>query len=329
MKYKVLIQATKKWKTRKLLHNEIKRVMMSSGVFTEVIIDTITYDKGKPKIKDGKIDHNWYEKNISYTAKAMGYNHTMFNFSMREGRDWKIENIVRGVNIKDQDNFGESWVRSDEYSLIRLKDGKKVKRYIKTVLHEVGHELKNKGLTNLLIHDFDKNERFSDIEDFYLQLRQNKMNQIQTLKEKISQLIRQYLFVGFGLLPVVKRKVDLVLEEMELLGYPMRIVEGYRSIERQNKLYSQGRSTNGLIVTNAKGGESLHNYGVAVDLVFKKEGYNATIRQWETFGVIAEKHGFEWGGRWKNFIDKPHIEMKLGYSLKDFQNQTVDYLKFN
>ena len=58
MKYKILIQATKKWKTRKNLHNEIKNVMMSSGAFTEVIIDTITYDKGKPKINSGKIDHD-------------------------------------------------------------------------------------------------------------------------------------------------------------------------------------------------------------------------------------------------------------------------------
>lgn len=44
------------------------------------------------------------------------------------------------------------------------------------------------------------------------------------------------------------------------------ITEGFRSIEHQHKLYSQGRATPGSIVTNAKGGYSYHNYGLAFDI---------------------------------------------------------------
>lgn len=129
--------------------------------------------------------------------------------------------------------------------------------------------------------------------------------------------------------PAVERRVVSIISDMERLGLPVRLVQGYRSIEEQNKLYAQGRTTAGTIVTNAKGGESFHNYGVAVDFVFRKQGYNATDAQWELLGKTGEKYGFSWGGRWKGFIDKPHFEITLGYSLKDFQTGKVDYSKFN
>ena len=45
------------------------------------------------------------------------------------------------------------------------------------------------------------------------------------------------------------------------------IVSGYRSSAEQNALYAQGRTTAGPIVTNAKGGQSAHNVGMAIDFV--------------------------------------------------------------
>jgi peptidoglycan L-alanyl-D-glutamate endopeptidase CwlK len=115
---------------------------------------------------------------------------------------------------------------------------------------------------------------------------------------------------------------------MEMFGLPMRMTEGYRSGVRQNELYAQGRTKFGKIVTNAKAGESLHNYGVAADFVFRKQGYDATNDQWLAFASVAERHGFEWGGAWNEFVDRPHIQMMKGYKLKDFQNKLVDYNKF-
>ena len=126
------------------------------------------------------------------------------------------------------------------------------------------------------------------------------------------------------LLPLVKRKVDAVLVDMEMLGHTMRVTQGFRSIEEQNKLYGQGRTYPGKIITNAKGGESYHKYGVAADFVFRKEGYDASPALWQTFAAIGKKHGFEWGGDWKGgFVDMPHLEMRLGYTFKDFQNNLV------
>lgn len=56
-------------------------------------------------------------------------------------------------------------------------------------------------------------------------------------------------------------------EEMCKQQFNILIYEGIRSIQRQDELYTQGRSKSGRIVTNAKGGQSFHNYGFAFDYV--------------------------------------------------------------
>ncbi len=130
------------------------------------------------------------------------------------------------------------------------------------------------------------------------------------------------------LTPLVERMAANVITEMKRLGHEVRIVQGFRSIEEQNRLYAQGRTTPGAIVTRARGGQSFHNYGVAVDFVFRKEGYNATEALWQLLGKVGKAQGFEWGGDWKGFVDRPHFELKLGHTLRDFQDRKVDYNKF-
>lgn len=95
-------------------------------------------------------------------------------------------------------------------------------------------------------------------------------------------------------------------------GYNLRITQGYRSIEQQNELYAQGRTKAGQIVTKAKGGDSLHNYGLAFDVVDKDKGYNV---DWNKIGQIGKDAGLEWGGDWKSFQDRPHFQYTGGYSL--------------
>ncbi len=154
----------------------------------------------------------------------------------------------------------------------------------------------------------------------------------KTLLEKIlnlTKILNSLRYRPKTIQPLVQRQADKIVSEMARLGHPVRIVQGYRSIEEQNRLYEQGRTTAGAIVTNAKGGQSFHNYGVAVDFVFIKEGWNATDTLWQLLGKVGKAQGFEWGGDWQGFVDRPHFEMKLGYSLNDFQNNKVDYNKFN
>lgn len=136
----------------------------------------------------------------------------------------------------------------------------------------------------------------------------------------VSNLVPQ------GMLAKVERTMNLLIRTAKKHGFDLRVTSGWRSFQEQDRLYAQGRTTAGKIVTNAKGGESLHNYGCAFDLADRKKGYNI---DWEKVGKIGESLGFEWGGRWTGFIDRPHFQMTLGYSLKHFQNNKVDYTKFN
>ena len=146
------------------------------------------------------------------------------------------------------------------------------------------------------------------------------------LKAKLA--LSKLLGSKHQLKPLVKRNAQEIVKEMKELGHPVRIVEGYRSMEKQAGYYNQGRTTPGNIITNAKPGQSFHNYGVAVDFVFRKEGYNASKELWETLGTVGKKHGFEWGGDWSGFVDRPHMQYTAGYSLHDFQNGKVDWFLF-
>jgi peptidoglycan L-alanyl-D-glutamate endopeptidase CwlK len=104
-------------------------------------------------------------------------------------------------------------------------------------------------------------------------------------------------------------------------GIDVLITSTYRDGESQNALYEQGRTTKGAIVTNARAGQSFHNWRVAFDFVPIVNGK----AQWDdllTFtrcGMIAESVGLEWAGRWKRFKELAHCQQTFGYSLSDFQ----------
>lgn len=115
---------------------------------------------------------------------------------------------------------------------------------------------------------------------------------------------------------------------MEAVGHPIKVTDDYRSIDEQNELYAQGRTKPGKIVTNAKGGESFHNWRCAFDVVFVAGNTVTYEGPWDTVGKVGEILGLEWGGRWTSFQDRPHFQFTAGYSLEDFQKGRVDERKF-
>lgn len=106
-------------------------------------------------------------------------------------------------------------------------------------------------------------------------------------------------------------------------GYEIIITQGYRTFEEQNELYAQGRTKAGQVVTNARGGESMHNFKCAVDIaVLFPDGdidWDSDDK-YTAIGHLAESIGFEWGGSWTGFKDLPHMQYTFGYSLRDLQN---------
>lgn len=101
----------------------------------------------------------------------------------------------------------------------------------------------------------------------------------------------------------------------------VRITQGLRTFEEQDEMYAQGRTKPGKKITNAKGGQSIHNYGFAVDICMiidnkvaswdtAKDWDNDQIADWYECVKIFARHGWEWGGNWKTFKDMPHFEKR-------------------
>lgn len=95
-------------------------------------------------------------------------------------------------------------------------------------------------------------------------------------------------------------------------NWPVLVTCTYRDNEYQDKLYAQGRTAPGAKVTNARGGQSAHNYRVAFDFVpldaHHKPDWNNTKR-FEEMGALGKSIGLEWGGDFKSIKDMPHFQL--------------------
>ena len=107
-------------------------------------------------------------------------------------------------------------------------------------------------------------------------------------------------------------KVDRVLQTMAAIDAPMMVTGGARTASQQRALYVMGRSKPGKIVTNADGvnRKSQHQRGRAADLCFlTPEGEPTWEGPWDLLGATAEQEGLVWGGTWRSFPDRPHVEL--------------------
>ncbi len=121
------------------------------------------------------------------------------------------------------------------------------------------------------------------------------------------------------LIPSVQPKFTAFYEAangaMKPHGLSVRFISGDRSYEEQTALYAKGRTAPGPKVTNAKAGESFHNFKIAIDLgVFKGKAYLPESPAYSWLGPIGEAVGLEWGGKWKT-PDRPHYQFKTGLTM--------------
>lgn len=124
------------------------------------------------------------------------------------------------------------------------------------------------------------------------------------------------------LLPVVRAKVEKFIALCKGAEIELLITSTYRDNESQDELYAQGRTQPGRIVTNAKGGQSYHNYRCAVDVVPMLNGkpcWDAKNPIWQRVGAYGKAAGLEWAGEWKRFKEYPHFQYTGGLSIKDLQ----------
>lgn len=121
--------------------------------------------------------------------------------------------------------------------------------------------------------------------------------------------------------PIVRVKAEEFIRKCRFAGIDVILTSTYRDDESQNAIYAQGRTASGKIVTNAKGGQSYHNWRVAFDFVPVVGGKAVWNDQelWQKCGVIGESLGLEWAGRWKRFKEMPHFQYTGGLKISDFQ----------
>lgn len=125
--------------------------------------------------------------------------------------------------------------------------------------------------------------------------------------------------------PKVKTLCEKFIASCAKQGIDVLITSTYRDGESQNELYAQGRTKAGKIVTNARAGQSYHNWRCAFDfvpIVNGKAQWN-DVALFTKCGEIAENVGLEWAGRWKKFKEMPHCQYTGGLSLFDFQQGKV------
>jgi peptidoglycan L-alanyl-D-glutamate endopeptidase CwlK len=125
--------------------------------------------------------------------------------------------------------------------------------------------------------------------------------------------------------PIVKIKcqkfLDLCSIAFKDTNIKVILTSTYRDNESQAKLYAQGRTEKGNIVTNAKAGKSYHNYKMAFDFLPTKDGKASwdDIKLWQKCGLLAKEAGLEWGGDWV-YKDMPHAQYTGGLSISQLQN---------
>ena len=136
--------------------------------------------------------------------------------------------------------------------------------------------------------------------------------------------------------PEVQPYALALFEEAAKNGIQIQIVGGTRTYAEQDALYCQGRkisyckgfSTSGAIVTNAKAGESNHNFGIAFDIAIfdgKNPIYNSS--KYDDVGKFGKKLGLEWGGDWSTFRDRPHFQLRPSWAKNLTEAKMLEELR--
>lgn len=108
----------------------------------------------------------------------------------------------------------------------------------------------------------------------------------------------------------------------------VNIIGGLRTYAEQDALYAQGRTRPGNVVTNARGGFSNHNFGIAFDVgLFERNQYLGESPMYKAVGALGEELGLEWGGNWRTLVDQPHFQLRPGWAAELTERQMLAGLR--
>ena len=132
------------------------------------------------------------------------------------------------------------------------------------------------------------------------------------------------------LVPVCKDRAERFLNLANAAGIDLLVTSTYRDLESQAALFAQGRSKPGAIVTNARPGQSWHNWRCAFDVVPLRNGKPVWGTSgpdgdlWRKIGEMGEAAGLEWAGRWTGKLrEMAHFQYTGGLTLAELQKGKV------
>ena len=119
-----------------------------------------------------------------------------------------------------------------------------------------------------------------------------------------------------SVLPEVQPIARTLVQKAALNRIRIKVISGLRTFEEQDALFAKGRTKPGPKVTNARGGHSNHNFGIAFDIgVFEGSTYLPESDKYKAVGALGTDLGLEWGGNWRSIVDQPHFQLRPDWAL--------------
>lgn len=146
--------------------------------------------------------------------------------------------------------------------------------------------------------------------------------------EAISSVDKRSETTIATLLPEVQPIARSLVQKAASVGITIKIISGLRTYAEQDSLYAQGRTTPGPVVTQARGGQSNHNFGIAFDVgVFEGNKYLPGSPKYKAVGALGTDLGLEWGGNWKTLVDQPHFQLRPHWAQDLSEKQMLAALR--
>jgi len=128
--------------------------------------------------------------------------------------------------------------------------------------------------------------------------------------------------------PEVRPYARALVMKAAAMGITIKVISGLRTYAEQNALYAQGRTKPGRVVTNARGGYSNHNFGIAFDIgVFNGASYIPESPRYKAVGALGVELGLEWGGNWKTIKDEPHFQLRPRWAISGTEKEMLAELR--
>jgi peptidoglycan L-alanyl-D-glutamate endopeptidase CwlK len=125
------------------------------------------------------------------------------------------------------------------------------------------------------------------------------------------------------LIPQARERVEKFLALCKENDIDLLVTSTFRDFDSQTALYNQGRTTEGKIVTNAKAGDSWHNWRCAIDVVPIVNGkavWDTSNPIWAKVGKLGKEAGLEWAGDWRRFKEFAHFQYTGGLTISQLKS---------